>query len=257
MTQENPQKIQSDTLDLVADLESVLRIKFRDPRKLLEAITHSSAATEFNRHADQNEQVAWNERLEFLGDSVLNLVITTWLFRHLPKHSEGVLSKMRASLVSEQALAEIAHTINLGQFLVLSKSEENSSGRAKRSLLADALEALFGAVYQDQGFEAAEQLILDVYQSHLEAPIDQLSEGDYKTSLQELTQKVTKKRPSYELISSEGPEHEPKFIVAVKFEGKLLGIGEGQTKKRASQEAALAALKVLGDGKALVEETAE
>ena len=214
--------------------------KFRNSDLLFEALTHSSAAKDSMKRV--GGVVEWNERLEFLGDSVLGLSISSYLHSHPESYPEGMLSKIRAFLVCERSLAGIANTINLGNFLALSPGEERGGGRDKPSVLADALEALFGAIYLDGGFDAANSVILTLFDKKLQSDLSNFTKTDYKSRLQELTQEQFKEAPSYEVVSKSGPEHDSLFQVEVRFRGQTLGKGQGPSKKAASQDAAKHAL---------------
>lgn len=224
--------------------ERMLETSFSEPRLLIEALTHSSAASEMNRK-NPGTHMPWNERLEFLGDSVLSLVLSSHLIKDSAGFNEGELSKIRASLVSEESLAGIAKEMRLGEHLILSYGEIKSGGRSKVSVLADGLEAVFGAIMLDKGYEHTEQVILKLYAQKLKQPLAQLIQKDYKSALQEKLQKRFKARPTYLVTSSDGPEHSLSFRVSVCFKGLTLGKGIGPTKKRASQNAALHALDTL------------
>ncbi len=214
--------------------------KFSNLDLFVEALTHSSAAQELFRK--RKCQIPWNERLEFLGDSILSLVLSTYLLNRPDCFEEGSLSKIRAALVNEASLARLASRIDLGQYLLLSVGEDRSGGRTKHSVLADGLEALLGAIYLDSGYEAAQTVILGLYQDILVQPLTELVQEDYKSRLQELTQGSFKDVPNYEVIDQTGPDHNLFFSVAVKFKGLSLAVGKGSNKKKASQEAARAAL---------------
>lgn len=214
--------------------------EFKNWDLFVEALTHSSAAQELMRKKKQ--KVPWNERLEFLGDSILSLVLSTYLLNRPDCFEEGRLSKIRAAIVNEASLARIASSIDLGQYLLLSVGEERSGGRLKDSVLADALEALLGAIYLDGGYELAQTVILDLYKETLAQPLDQLDQQDYKSRLQEITQGSFRDVPSYEVVDQTGPDHNLSFLVAVKFQGQSLAIGKGPNKKKASQNAAREAL---------------
>jgi len=227
----------------ISGLCSKLDWNFINPDLLLEALTHSSAARDFNRsHKDILEPVPWNERLEFLGDSVLGLALSTALLKHPEKFPEGELSKIRAALVNEESLALIAKDLGLGEALILSKGEEKGGGREKPSVLADAVEAVLGAIFLDGGFAEAEKIILKLYEYQLSKHLKDLIQKDFKSRLQELTQSKYKEIPTYEVVSQKGPDHNTSFEVEVKFRGVILGRGDGATKKRASQIAAQNAL---------------
>jgi len=218
-------------------LEKHIGYKFKDKNLLSRAMTHSSYANE--KKLEKQES---NERLEFLGDAVLELAISEYLFQNSPKLSEGELTKTRASLVCEPALAFCARGIDLGRYLYLGKGEESTGGRGRDSIISDSLEALIGAIYLDGGFTRAKEFIEKYVLRDLE---NKKLFYDSKTILQELAQANGEERISYQLIKEEGPDHEKTFTVEVKMGNKILGSGTGKTKKSAEQEAAYNAIKVL------------
>jgi len=218
-------------------LQDRLSYSFKDPGLLRRAMTHKSY---LNEHRKQDWQD--NERLEFLGDSVLDLVIGRQLMEQFPDASEGSLSKMKANIVSEESLAKIAEELDLGAFLFLGKGERKTQGMKKPSLLSDALEALIAALYLDGGLEASAKMVL----RHFEAPLKGLDEEqlfDYKTTLQEQAQKAFKSLPVYRMRGETGPDHDKAFEIEVLVAGRPCGSGIGKTKKSAEQQAAKAALK--------------
>ena len=203
-----------------------------------EALTHSSIANETNMRS--------NERLEFLGDSVLGLIIGKELFTMFPDVDEGVLSKMRAHLVSEDALCVFAKRINLNNLICLGRGEEKTGGRKKDSLLADAFEAMLAAIYLDSDFDTAKKWVLDIMRNELSSiSISDTYFDDYKTKLQELLQKDTVLPITYKLLSTTGPDHDKKFEVAVFLGTKMLATGIGKSKKQAEQKAAENAVKAI------------
>lgn len=219
---------------------------FQNKDLLIEAITHSSAAREINNQRGLIEQkIRWNERLEFLGDSVLGLSISDKLMRKEKECQEGELSKLRAHLVSALSLVEIAESIRLGDFLILSVGESKAGGSAKHSLLADALEACFGAIYLDGGFEKTKSVILSLFKEKLEYGLTEILEKDYKTRLQELTQELYKQAPEYRLVEKKGPDHKAQFLIALHIKEHPVFHGTGCSKKSASQNAAKKALQKL------------
>ncbi len=200
------------------------------------ALTHPSYAQEKNT-------VANNQRLEFLGDAVLNLVVAEYLYNHYGRKAEGELTKIRAKVVCEDALAIFARNINLGQYLLLGRGEEMSGGRKRKSILADAVEAVIGAIYLDQGLETVQRFII----TQLEELIIETASGDYydyKSKLQELVQARDKENVSYAIIEESGPAHAKVFVAGVYYREQLLATGEGKSKKEAEQKAAQ---KVLQD----------
>jgi ribonuclease-3 len=224
----------------LAQLEARIGYRFRDRAFLWRALSHRSWCAENGGHES-------NERLEFLGDSVLGVVVTDDVFRRFPELPEGQLSEVRAGVVNARALAEIAGEIGLGSCLLLGKGEDAGGGRAKQSILADAFEALIAAVYLDGGLSAATRLVL----VHLGHRIGQAADGpggrDYKTRLQELAAARGISRPRY-VVRDEGPDHAKKFFATVLLDGEASGDGTGRSKKEAEQEAAWYAWSGLQEG---------
>lgn len=217
-------------------LEAGIAYRFKNPLLLQQALTHKSYSNE------QPEPTLHNERLEFLGDAVLELAVSEWAFRHYPELPEGGLTRIRAEVVSEKGLAKVARSLCLGEGLQLGKGEGRSGGREKPSLLSDALEALLGAVYCDGGFSAACAVVAKLFAEEIEQSAQNRYGTDHKTCLQERLQAVHGQLPEYFLTQIEGPDHERVFFIEVRFDGKLLGSGQGPSKKRAEQQAAAAAL---------------
>lgn len=215
-------------------LESKLQYTFADPSLLSEALNHSSYA---NEH--RGAQVSSNERLEFLGDSVLGFVTAEFLFKTYGKLPEGDLTRMRAALVCEQSLYEVARELELGQHLKLGKGEEAGGGRERQSILADATEAVFAAVYLDGGMEKARELIYRVLLSR--APKAE-ERRDYKTTLQEIVQRKSGQVLTYHMVGESGPDHNKTFEFEVRLNDEGIGRGCGHSKKEAEQEAARCAL---------------
>ena len=228
-----------------AQLCTKIDYNFTQVELLVEALTHSSAAQELLRRSQGKTVAPWNERLEFLGDSVLGLVLSTYLLNHHENFAEGQLSKIRAALVNEASLAGLASDLGLGEYLLMSSGEEKGGGRQKPSVLADAFEALLGAIYLDNGYEQTATVILNLYSEKLAASLKDLIQQDYKSRLQELTQSQFKEAPKYSVIDQLGPDHDTSFRVDVGFRGQKLGTGQGPSKKTASQDAAKVALKVV------------
>jgi len=222
----------------VTPLEECIGYKFRNSLLLAEALTHPSLGHEAQRyHFDY-------QRLEFLGDAVLQLVITEYLFSNFRVAAEGQLTKLRSRLVSRDALRTHAAALDLGRYILMGRGEEASGGRERTSTLADAFEALIGALYLDGGLEVAKNFILaqtrDDLQKLAEEPVDINPKGD----LQELLQSISPRSPVYELVSQSGPEHEKTFVSQVVWEGIMLGQGSGRSKKQAETAAALEALQL-------------
>jgi len=217
-------------------LEQRLKYKFRNPLLLAEALTHPSLGHETQRHHFDNQ------RLEFLGDAVLQLIFTEWLFDHFPKFSEGQLTKMRSGLVSREGLKMHAERLELGRHLMMGRGEETSGGRERSSALADAYEALIGAIYLDSDYVTVRRIVLTEAREDLETlevdPPDQNPKGQ----LQEVLQAISPISPVYPILSDEGPEHQKDFVAKVTWNGIDLGEGKGRSKKDAETAAARDAL---------------
>ena len=219
-------------------LEERIGYKFRNSLLLAEALTHPSLGHEAQRyHFDY-------QRLEFLGDAVLQLVITEYLFRHFRGEAEGQLTKLRSRLVSREALRMHGATLDLGRYIMMGRGEEASGGRDRTSTLADAFEALIGALYLDGGLDVARNFILTQTRADLEDLAEKPVDINPKGELQELLQSISAHSPVYELISHSGPEHEKTFVSQVVWEEIILGQGTGRSKKQAETAAALEALKL-------------
>ncbi|MBS7008212.1 ribonuclease III [Anaerostipes sp.] len=217
------------------DFQKKIGIRFHDQKLLTTALTHSSYANE--RKLPRGKD---NERLEFLGDAVLELIMSDYLFKTYKDEPEGKLTKMRASLVCEPTLAFCARDIALGDYLLLSKGEDLTGGRERSSILSDAFEAVIGAVYLDQGFEQARKFV----ETYLLQDVDEkVLFYDAKTSLQELVQSVSREPLSYSLTKEEGPDHQKTFTVEAKLGDTVIGTGAGRSKKSAEQMAAYEAMK--------------
>ncbi|MFI5358852.1 MAG: ribonuclease III [Halanaerobiales bacterium] len=227
---------------LIQELEREIEIEFHDKLLLQRALTHKSFSNENTNLALRN-----NERLEFLGDSVLSIVISSYIFQNFPDYPEGELAKMRSVIVSEPSLADVARNINLGKYILLGRGEDLSGGRDRNSILADTMEAIIAAIYLDKGIEQARCFII----KHFKEKIEKVEKGeyiqDYKTILQEIIQKESLTGPVYDVIREDGPDHNKLFTVQVKHQGRLLGIGKGYSKKEAEQNAARVALESLQD----------
>lgn len=221
-------------------LEQAIGYRFKNRLLLEEALTHSSYANE-----RKQEQAKNNERLEFLGDAVLSVVVSDFLFKTHTQLPEGELTKLRAKVVCEQALSDCARKIDLGGYLILGRGEEMTGGRKRASILADAFEALIAAIYLDSGVDVARPFIL----SHIEPLIEQVASGkmihDYKTHLQEIVQTKRDQHVAYELVRSEGPDHNKTFHMQVCLNDEIIGTGSGHSKKEAEQAAAKEAVSFL------------
>ena len=218
----------------VQALSARLGIEPRRVELLHKALTHKSAEQELHLPA--------NERLEFLGDAVLGLAVAGHLFRSHPDLAEGALTKVKAVAVSEPILAAVARELDLGSYLILSRGEEQSGGRDRSSILADGLEAVFGAVYLDRGFRTCRALVLRLLADHLRAIERDEYEPDYKTLLQEQIQEIHRMPPTYRVLSESGPDHDRTFVAEVRVGRRALGSGSGKSKKQAEQAAAREAL---------------
>ncbi len=220
-------------------LEAKIGYVFRRKELLEEALTHT---TYVNEHRE--EDIQDNQRLEFLGDSVVNAVITARLFSELADEREGTLTKKRAELINETALSKIARHLSLGDHLSLGRGEELDQGREKTSILADAYEALIGAVFLDSSFDEASRIVERHFTDVL-GPIEKVAITDYKSLLLEVCQSRFKCLPRVVVVDEIGPEHEKEFVVNVELEGRVVGRGRGRNKKQAAQSACKEALKSL------------
>jgi len=219
---------------IIVAIEERLGYQFREKNLIIEALTHKSFKKPYN-----------NERLEFLGDAVLDLVVGEYLYRKFPDVAEGELSKMRASLVSEKGFEKLALSLGLGEFIFISVAEENNKGRMKASLLSNAFEAVIGAVYLEAGLEWVREFV-EILLERVYPQIDMESIfKDYKTTLQELTQARFGVTPEYILVRAYGPDHKKEFEVAVKVHDRTLSSANGKSKKEAQQKAAQIALAIL------------
>lgn len=216
-------------------IERAVGYHFSDRTLLREALSHRSWASEARN--SQNAAYPSNERLEFLGDAVLQMIATDYIYRQYRHLKEGEMAKARAAVVSSASLAEVAEELGIGEHLLLGKGEDASGGREKPSILADAVEAVIGAVYLDGGWEAASSVVMSVFKKRLDDAAAGPGSGDFKTRLQELTLKLGKGLPSYSVIAS-GPDHAKRFFAEVRVDGELVGAGEGRSKKQAEQGAA-------------------
>lgn len=221
-------------------LESIFKYTYKDKNHLLLALTHSSYANE-----NKNERLSNNERLEFLGDAVLNIVISDYIYNNHTSLSEGEMTKARASIVCEPSLAKCANMLELGKYLMLGKGEEFTGGRSRISILSDAFEAVIGSIYIDGGMEKAREFILFMMKDTIINSINGVSFVDFKTQLQEIVQKNGDQKIQYEIIDQKGPDHNKLFVVQVKVVDKVMGSGEGKSKKEAEQNAAEIALRKL------------
>ncbi len=223
---------------MIKDLENAIGYRFKDITLLQNALSHSSYANE-----RWHDSLKSNERLEFLGDSILGMVTAEYLYYHFPDRLEGDLTRMRADMVCERALAKVAERINLGQHILLGHGEETGGGRTRDSILADAVESVIAACFLDGGMEPARKFINTFVLT--EVPVKKLRNTDYKTALQELVQQKKNQVLSYALVGESGPDHDKHFVVQVSLNGKVVGEGNGTSKKRAEQDAAKSAIEAL------------
>lgn len=223
------------------ELQEKLGYRFNDRALLLTALSHSSYANE-----NKNAGLMSNERLEFLGDSVLGQVVSSHLYLSYPKMPEGNMTRLRAELVCEQSLFTVAKTLDLGKHIRLGKGEEHTGGRERESILADAVEAIIAAMYLDGGLSVAKRLIDEHILSKLNG-MEIHSISDYKTALQEHVQRRSGQTLSYELLSESGPDHKKSFTMQVFLNGRPLGTGVGHTKKEAEQNAAKNGLEEIAE----------
>ena len=237
-------KIDNERRAKLEEFCQAINVGFKDRYLLNLSLTHSSYAYETGRKMNEG-----NERLEFLGDVALSLAVSEYLFNLYPDRAEGELAKIRATVVSKPALAKRARIINLGDYILLGKGEEVTGGRERDSILADAFEAVIGAIYLDSGLKGASQFVL----SQLKEEIELIEHGehikDYKTALQETTQNMFKTLPDYEVSKIEGPDHDRTFEVKTFIHSKLYGAGSGKSKKEAQQKAAKKTLEKLRKNK--------
>lgn len=217
------------------DLEERIGYTFEKKQLIIEALTHRSYKKPYN-----------NERLEFLGDAVLDLIVGEFLFHKFENSDEGILSKIRASLVNENGFAKLAGLINLGDYIYLSPAEENNNGRNKPSLLSNAFEALIGAIYLESGLDKSKEIAQAlIAQAHPVIDLETLSK-DYKTALQEITQATHGVTPTYVVLDSFGPDHKKEFEIAIILDDEQIAKAMGKSKKEAQQKAAKKALDILG-----------
>ena len=227
---------------MIKDLETAIGYHFQNITLLQNALTHSSYANE-----RWHNSLMSNERLEFLGDSILGMVVAEYLYKSFPDRPEGELTRMRADMVCEKTLASVAVRIDLGRHLLLGNGEELGGGRSRDSILADAVESVIAASFLDGGMGAARSFIEKFIL--VEVPVTRLNNVDYKTALQELVQQKKNQVLTYHLIGESGPDHDKRFEVEVKLNGNVVGVGSGSSKKRAEQMAARSAMEKLFPGK--------
>ncbi len=223
---------------MISELEQAIGYRFKNITLLQNALAHSSYANE-----RWHDSLKSNERLEFLGDSILGMVVADYLYKNFPDRPEGELTRMRADMVCEQSLARIADRIGLGNHLLLGHGEEQGGGRLRASILADAVESVIAASYLDGGMEAARRFIESFVLCNV--PVTSLRNVDYKTQLQELVQQKKNQVLTYTLTGETGPDHDKHFTVEVALNGTVVGQGSGTSKKRAEQDAARCAIEKL------------
>ena len=229
-------KINTNILNNISKFENIISYNFKNKKYILEALTHSS-------YSNENKSYAFNERLEFLGDSVLGIIISDYLFKNETELPEGELTKLRANIVCEESLSEVSKKIELGTHMLLGKGEEATGGRERVSILADAVEAVIAAIYLDGGIESARKFVLTQMDEIIQDSIKGRIFRDYKTHLQEVIQSQGETNIIYDLVEEIGPDHNKKFVMQVKLNDEVLGTGEGKSKKEAEQSAAKQALR--------------
>ena len=227
---------------MIKDLETAIGYRFRNIQLLQNALTHSSYANE-----RWHNSLLSNERLEFLGDSILGMLVAEFLYSNFPQRPEGELTRMRADMVCETTLAAVAGRIGLGEHLLLGHGEDRLGGRNRESILADAVESVIAACFLDGGMAAAKEFVQKFIL--VEVPVTRLHNADYKTALQELVQQKKNQTIAYVLTGESGPDHDKQFEVEVKLNGNVVGRGCGSSKKRAEQMAARSAIEKLYPGK--------
>ena len=232
-------EVKSTLEHTMKDFQQIIGYQFKKEHLLREALTHSSYTNE-GRKRHKN-----NERLEFLGDSVLSVIVANYLFLQFPDLPEGELTKTRAALVCSRSLAKFAQSIHLGDYLLMGCGEENSGGRERISNLEDAFEALVGAIYLDSGLEQARTFVLKFIPENLDPSKIRVT-SDFKTTLQEIIQKNPEEKLTYVLVSESGPDHDKSFEVEVHLNSNIIGTGIGKSKKQAEQAAAQQALELMG-----------
>jgi len=227
----------------IADLQEILGVTLKKPALLEQALVHSS-------YVNENPAIVsgHNERLEFLGDAVLDFVVADKLYQDFPDLAEGEMTKLRAELVRRDTLARVARSISLGDFLYMGKGEEASGGRNKALNLAGAMEAVIAAVYLDRGTEITREMVVRLLAEEWERVVSQGTGADYKSKLQEVAQARFQMTPAYRLVDEAGPDHDKRFTVEVKVGAEVLGKGTGKSKKLAETEAARAALERIDKG---------
>jgi ribonuclease III len=223
-------------------LQRVIHVKFKNKSLLQRAVTHRSYVNESGKTAKDNE------RLEYLGDSVLALVVNEYLFKHFEDYQEGKLAKIKSAVVSESTLAKLARKIDLGEFILMGRGEDHSGGRERPSILANTLEAVIGAIFLDSGLKVSRKFVLALIRDEIEIVNSPTSMRDPKTALQEYVQKKYKDRPVYEVVAERGPDHRKEFTVRLVINGREIVTGEGPSKRKAEMNAARISLQKIEDG---------
>lgn len=225
----------------MVEFEKKINYTFKNKELLVEALTHSSYANEHKK-----KHLKYNERLEFLGDAVLSISVSDYIFNHCPQLPEGDLTKLRASLVCEKCLFVFAQKIDLGSYIFLSNGEKRGGGDRRPSILSDAFEAVIAAIYLDGGMEEARKFVLSFVVPEIKNHTITKAFKDYKTKLQEIIQKNPGEKISYVLVDESGPDHDKHFVVEVHLNSNVVGKGGGRSKKEAEQQAAREALELMG-----------
>ena len=237
-----PHKIAAARRKELAELQRALHVKFRRLNLLDQALSHSSFVNEM-----PEADLPHNEKLEFLGDAVLELIISHELFGAYPQYFEGELTKLRAAVVRKTTLAKVANSLGIGSYIRLGKGEEQGGGRRRNSLLADAMEAIIGAIYLDGGLDAARKFVTGHFSEEIERLDQDHHKMDYKSILQEITQARFQALPKYSVLRESGPPHDRIYEVSLSIAGEPYGVGKGPSKKEAQQEVARVALRKLQD----------
>lgn len=221
-----------------SDFQNIIKYQFKDSALIRKALTHSSFVKENVARPERN-----NERLEFLGDAFFDAIISEELYKRMESVPEGTLTKIRAMVVCEESLAEQGRRLSIGKYIYMSSGEEHSGGRHRDSILADAMEAVIGALFLDGGYDEAKKFVLNTFSETLDKAISGKFHADYKTEIQELLQAFGEVRIGYKTVRETGPDHNKTFFVNLLCNGKLLGQGQGKSKKIAEQNAAKEALE--------------
>ena len=231
-------------MNIIKEFEEIIGYKFNNQSYLKVALTHSSYA-----HENKSKKIAFNERLEFLGDSVLSIIVSKYIFENYPHLPEGKLTKIRSAVVCEKSLYECALNIDLGKYLILGRGEERTGGRTRPSILSDAYEALIAAIFLDSSLEVVREWVLSQLYDAIEKAAKGKISKDYKTDFQEAAQSKGDVDIFYKVVSTTGPDHNKTFVVNVYLNDVLMGEGEGSSKKKAEQNAAKNALSKLSKDK--------